>query len=79
MSKTIHCKKRLAVLPSLARMSLTELSQEGNNYIIKLTKLSPARNSLVSDIPAGDGKTANLFLQCVVIDTGWSHLSKDLH
>jgi hypothetical protein len=30
-----------------------------------LTKLFPARESLVSDIPAGDGKTANLFLQCV--------------
>ncbi len=27
-------------------------------------KLSTARESLVSDIPAGDGKTANLFLQC---------------
>jgi hypothetical protein len=24
----------------------------------------PARESLVSDIPAGDGRTANLFLQC---------------
>jgi hypothetical protein len=24
----------------------------------------PARESLVSDIPAGDGKIANLFLQC---------------
>jgi hypothetical protein len=27
-------------------------------------KLFPARGSLVSGIPAGDGKTANLFLQC---------------
>jgi hypothetical protein len=27
-------------------------------------KLFPSRESLVSDIPAGDGKTANLFLQC---------------
>jgi hypothetical protein len=26
--------------------------------------LVPARERLVSDIPAGDGKTANLFLQC---------------
>jgi hypothetical protein len=26
--------------------------------------LFPARKSLVSDIPAGDGKTANLFLKC---------------
>jgi hypothetical protein len=29
-----------------------------------IIKLFPARESLVSDIPAGDGKTANLFLQC---------------
>jgi hypothetical protein len=27
-------------------------------------KLFPARGSLISVIPAGDGKTANLFLQC---------------
>ena len=27
-------------------------------------KLFPARESLISDIPAGDGKMANLFLQC---------------
>jgi hypothetical protein len=27
-------------------------------------KLNPARESLVSDIPAGDGKIVNLFLQC---------------
>ncbi len=25
----------------------------------------PGRESVVSDIPAGDGKTANLFLQCI--------------
>ncbi len=28
-------------------------------------ELFPARESLVSDIPAGDGKIANLFLQCI--------------
>jgi hypothetical protein len=31
---------------------------------IKLIKLFPSRQSLVSDIPAGDGNVANLFLQC---------------
>ncbi len=43
-------------------MSLTELSQGGNNLVI------PAQGettSLVSDIPAGDGNVANLFLQCM--------------
>ncbi len=40
-------------------MSLTKLSLGG-----KKTKLFPPRKSLISDIPAGDGKTANSFLQC---------------
>ncbi len=29
-----------------------------------IIKLFPPRESLVSDIPTGDGKTANLLLQC---------------
>jgi hypothetical protein len=31
-----------------------------------LSKLFPARESLIIDISAGDGKIANLFLQCSV-------------
>jgi hypothetical protein len=31
-----------------------------------IIKLFPARESLISGIPAGDGKTAKLFLQCRV-------------
>ncbi len=42
-------------------MSLTKLSLDGNTVI----KFLPARESLVSDVPDGDGKTANLSLQCV--------------
>ncbi len=38
-------------------MSLTELSLDGNY-------LFPSRESLVSDIPAVDGKFVNLFLKC---------------
>ncbi len=45
----LHCKKRLAGI------SLTKLSLAGNNLIF------PARESLVSNIPPGDGKIANLF------------------
>jgi len=52
-------KKRLAVFPSPAGTSLTELSLAGNNLITVFL----ARESLVSDIPAGDGNVANLFLQ----------------
>ncbi len=51
----LHCKKRLAVFQSPAGMSLTKLSLTGSNLII------PIRESLVSDIPAGDGKTNNFF------------------
>jgi hypothetical protein len=36
-------------------MSLTKLPMAG------IIKFFPARESLVSDIPAGDGKTRNLF------------------
>ncbi len=53
---TVHCKKRLTIFPLL---SLTKLSLAGK-------KLMTTRESLVSDIPAGDGKTANLFLQCTL-------------
>ncbi len=59
----IHCIKGLAVFPSPAGMSLTKLSLMGNNLLF------PAKESLISDIPAGDGKTANLFLQCTLLDS----------
>jgi hypothetical protein len=32
----IHCKKRFAILPSPAGMSLTKLSLDGNNLIISV-------------------------------------------
>jgi hypothetical protein len=59
----VHCKKKLAVFPSAAGMSLSKLSLAGNNFIIP-----EARESLVNDIPAGDRKTINLFLQCSRIE-----------
>ncbi len=43
-------------------MSFTKISLGGNNYIIY--KLFPPRDSLVSDIPAGDRNIEKLFLQC---------------
>ena len=45
-------------------MSLTKLSLAGNNDVI--FKLFLPRESLVGDIPAGDGNIANRFLQCMV-------------
>ncbi len=47
----------LAVFQSPAGMSLIKLSQEGNNLI------TPSQGEF-GDIPAEDGKTADLFLQC---------------
>ncbi len=55
--RILHCKKRLAVFPSPAGMSLTKLSLGGNNLIIP----GQWEFGTVSDIPAEDGKIANLF------------------
>ncbi len=43
------------------------LSRDGTNQTLsgrELLNYFPAGESLVSDIPAGDGKIVNLFLQC---------------
>ncbi len=55
--RKVHGKKRLLIFLSPAGMSLTKLTQQFNYS-------RPGRESLVSDIPAGDGKTANFFLLC---------------
>ncbi len=60
-SPFIHRKKSFSMFPSPARMSLTKLSLSGNNDVIY--KLISSRESLVSDIPAGDGNIEKHFLQ----------------
>jgi hypothetical protein len=50
----------------------TKLSLGGNNDVI--TELFLPRGSLVSDIPAGDGKLVNLFLRCRQVSTCDTHL-----
>jgi hypothetical protein len=55
----MHCKKRLSIFPSPA--DVTNQTLRGGE------KFNLDRESLVSDIPAGDRKIANLFLQCVVV------------
>ncbi len=37
-------------------------------YSVKKVKIIPGRETLVSDIPAGDSKTAKFFLQCRFLD-----------
>ncbi len=54
----IHCKKRFVIFPSPAGVSLTKLSVAGNDLVI------PGQGEF-GDIPAGDGKMTNLFLQCI--------------
>ncbi len=55
----IHRKKSFSIFLSPAGMSLTKLSLGGNIDVIH--KLFPPRESLVSDIPAGDGNIEKLF------------------
>jgi hypothetical protein len=57
----LPCKKRLTIFQSPPEMLLTKLSLAGNPLII------PGQGVFgYSDIPAWDGKIANLFLQCIV-------------
>ncbi len=58
----LHRKKYFSIFPSPAGMSVTKLSLGGNNDVIY--KLFPPKESLVSDIPAGDGNIEKLFLRC---------------
>jgi hypothetical protein len=60
-SVTVHCKKRLAVSPSPAGMSLTNLFLYGN----KKNYSRPGRVWLVTS-RLGTGKWQNFFLQCSI-------------
>jgi hypothetical protein len=72
----LHCKKRVREFPVRSWDVTTKLSLGGNNDVI--TELFLSRRSLVSDIPAGDGKLVNLFLQCMIvvinIERSWTSL-----
>ena len=61
----VHCKKIL-------RDSWIIFDQTFQG--LGLGTLFPARESLVSDIPAGDGKSINLYLQCTVHCTVYFHI-----
>ncbi len=57
-----HRKKSFSIFPSPAGMSLTKLSLGENKFIYDV--IIPPRESLVRDIPAGDGNIEKLFLRC---------------
>jgi hypothetical protein len=59
--KRINTLKKVREFPVSSRVVTTKLSLGGNNDVI--TELFLPRGSLVSDIPAGDGKLVNLFLR----------------
>jgi hypothetical protein len=60
---SLHRKKKVREFPVPSRDVTTKLSLGGNNDV--KTELFLPRGSLVSDIPAGDGKLVNLFLRCM--------------
>ncbi len=62
LAERIHGKKKVREFPVPSRDVTTKLSLGGNNDVI--TEFFLTRGSLVSDIPAGDGKLVNLFLRC---------------
>ncbi len=71
-SSLVHFKKRLSIFPVPSR-DVTYQTFPGGEWFL----LFPARESLVSDIPAGDGKIVNLFLQCIVnVASGLENLGK---
>jgi hypothetical protein len=55
----VHRKKKVLEFPVPSREVTTKLSLGGNNDVI--TEVFLPRGSLVSDIPAGDGKLVNFF------------------
>jgi hypothetical protein len=57
----LHRKKKVHAFPVPSQDVTTKLSLDGNNNVI--TELFLPSGSLVSDIPAGDGKLVNLFLR----------------
>ncbi len=64
VEKSIYTdKKKDRKFPVPSRDVTTKLSLGGNNDVI--TELFLPSGSLVSDIPAGDGKLVNLFLRCI--------------
>ena len=64
----VHCKKKL-------RYSWIFCDQTFQG--LGLGTLFPAGESLVSDIPAGDGKSLNLYLQCMPIDIRYDRGGKN--
>jgi hypothetical protein len=71
---SVHRKKKAREFPGPpSRDVTTKLSLGGNNDVI--TELFLPRGSLVSDIPAGDGKPMNLFLRCI-LSTLWVKMTQ---
>ncbi len=62
LQRKLYRKKSFSIFPFPAGMSLNKLSLGGNN--LYMTSLFPLRESLLSDIPGGDGNIEKFFLRC---------------
>jgi hypothetical protein len=69
----IHRKKSFSIFLSPSGISLSKLSLGGNN--LYMTSLFPPRESLVSDIPAGDGNIEKHFLRCTTTNVSFALLN----
>ncbi len=72
----LHRKKKVREFPVPSLDVTTKLSMGGNNDVI--TELFLPRGSLVSGIPARDGKLANLFLRCICYESLAKYIISDL-
>jgi hypothetical protein len=61
-AKMVKCIKIFTIFPAPDGMWLTKLSLGGSKSYV--TSLFPPRESLVSDIPAGNGNIEKLYLRC---------------
>jgi hypothetical protein len=66
----VYRKKKVREFPVPSRDVTTKFSLGGNNDVI--TDLFLPRGSLVSDIPAGEGKLVNLFLRCALVFSSYA-------
>jgi hypothetical protein len=65
MHGQVYTVKKDNEFPVSSRDVTTKLSLGGNYDVITELHVFLPRGSLVSDIPAGDGKLVNLFLRCM--------------
>jgi hypothetical protein len=59
----LHCKKGFAIFPSVLSRGVSNQTLPGRDVT---NQTLPGQESLVSDIPAGDGKIASFFYSVLI-------------